>query len=119
MFGVATVFPKNNSSGEEPKAEDPERVLRRVADFARGKALQHATYLEPSGQLLTATRGDMGSDGLPIPYAVVCSSDGSIRFAGWAKHPAFKTTIERVLIKDPGVKARRAADEAYIKSKTK
>lgn len=119
VVGVATVFPKNNNSGEEPKAEDPERVLRRVADFARGKALQHATYLEPSGQLLGATRGDMGSDGLPIPYAVVCSSDGSVRFAGWAKHPAFKTTIERVLLKDPGVKARRLADEAYIKSKTK
>jgi cytochrome c biogenesis protein CcmG/thiol:disulfide interchange protein DsbE len=119
VVGVATIFPKSNSGYEEPKVEDPAKTLERISQFARGKALQHSTFVEPSGQLFTATRGDMGSDGIPIPYAVVCSSDGSVRFSGWAKHPSFKTTIQQTLLKDPGVRARRVADEEYIKSKSK
>ncbi len=118
VVGVLTQLKKDTSSSEQ-KPEDPAKLLKKVADFTRGKSLQHSTLVEPTGQLVEATRGGETSNVIPVPYAVVCSSDGTVRFAGWAKHPSFDSTLENTLAMDPGVRARRAADAAYLKSKSK
>ncbi len=122
VVGIMTKFPKENTSGNENKpAEDPLKQVARMLDFTRGKSLQHATFYEPSGQLLTASRGAerAGANEIPIPYAVVCSSDGTVRFSGWPTSPSFLSSLDNTLNADPGVKARRTADAAYIKSKSK
>ncbi|MCC6426898.1 MAG: hypothetical protein IT435_08750 [Phycisphaerales bacterium] len=120
VMGILTRFPKD-SSGNEEKQEDPAKLQARVAAFTRGKALHHSTYIEPSGQLLTATRGGENTtvETIPIPYVVVCSSDGTVRFSGWAQHPSFMSHLDNTLALDPAVKARRAADAAYVKNKSK
>lgn len=54
-----------------------------------------------------------------IPYVVVASSNGVIRWEGNPNRDGFRAAIEQVLTADPGVKARREAEEAYIKKQKK
>lgn len=119
VVGVLTRMKKTTDSSGEEKPEDPAKLLKKVQDFTRGKSLQHSTFVEPTGQLIDATRPEGNSDVLPVPYAIVCSSDGTVRFSGWAAHPSFESTLDNTLNLDPGVRARRAADVAYLKSKGK
>lgn len=119
VVGILTRIRRQNTNTWEEKPEDPVQLIRKVTDFTRGKALQHATFVEPTGQLLQQTRGSENSEGIPVPYVVVCSSDGSVRFSGWAKHPSFESSLDNTLNMDPGVRARRNADAAFLRSKGK
>ncbi|MCG3122295.1 MAG: hypothetical protein GIKADHBN_00676 [Phycisphaerales bacterium] len=120
VVGILTKFADPNASSTDQTPEDPARLLKKVTDFTRGKALQHSTFVDPTGVLLSTTRGaDTSSDRVPLPYVVVCSSDGTVRFSGWAKHPSFESSLDNTLSLDPGVRARRTADAAYLKARTK
>ncbi len=59
------------------------------------------------------------ADGMWVPYAVVASSNGVVRWEGSPNSDGFRAAIEQVLMADPGVKARREAEEAYIKKQKK
>jgi hypothetical protein len=118
VVGVLTFFTDPNNSGQT-KQPDLNDLQRRVSEFTRSKSLQHSTLIEASGQLLTTTRGTDSYGGFPLPYAVICSSDGTVRYSGPTTHPWFESTLENTLRLDPGVKARRKADDEYLKSKGK
>lgn len=98
----------NNNAPEEPKPTDWGKLLR-------GRNLQHVMLPDPAGALLAVATGQQNSQ-FPIPYATVISSDGTVRYAGSADAAAFQAAVEVVLRDDPGVKARRAAEDAYLKS---
>lgn len=54
-----------------------------------------------------------------VPYVVVASSNGVIRWEGSPNRDGFRAAIEQVLTVDPGVKARREAEEKYITKQKK
>ncbi len=111
VVGVITPLndPNAGNNQGEPKELDWQKAVK-------GRALKHVMLPDPSGALLSTAAGQRGAQ-FPIPFAIVASSDGTIRYAGNANAPAFQATIDAVLRDDPGVKARRAAEDAYIKSK--
>lgn len=50
-----------------------------------------------------------------IPHVVVVSTDNVVRWQGNPLDPKFRAAVENTLRVDPGVKARRAAEEAFLK----
>ena len=50
-----------------------------------------------------------------VPYVMVLSSDGVVRWQGDPNDAAFDGAVDRIIDLDPGVKARLAAREAYLK----
>ena len=57
------------------------------------------------------------SNGSPL---VIISSDGRVRYRtlGWVQSSGFRAALEQIIEIDPGVRARRAAEEEYIRSLT-
>ena len=51
-----------------------------------------------------------------IPFAVVLSTDGKIRWQGNPLSPDFRKTVESIIAVDPGVAVRRKADDAARKA---
>lgn len=50
-----------------------------------------------------------------IPHVVVMSTDGVVRWQGNPHDPNFRSTVEQIIRVDPGVAARRKAEEAFQK----
>jgi len=50
-----------------------------------------------------------------LPHAMVLSSDGVVRWQGDPNDAGFDGVVDRLIDLDPGVKARMAAREAYLK----
>jgi hypothetical protein len=75
-----------------------------VKQYLRGhkSAYFHANDLRRSVSSAIGVQG--------IPHVVVMSTDGIIRWQGNPLDPKFRKTVEEVIAADPGVKARRAAE---------
>ncbi|MBC7772296.1 MAG: redoxin domain-containing protein [Pyrinomonadaceae bacterium] len=52
-----------------------------------------------------------------IPHTVVMSTDGIVRWQGNPHDPKFQAAVTAVIANDPGVKARQAAEAAFLKAK--
>lgn len=53
-----------------------------------------------------------------IPHAVIISTDGVVRWQGNPLQPDFEDVVTKCLEQDPGIKARRAAEEAHLKAES-
>lgn len=110
VVGALSPLTTSNSTEEAAKKPDTDPLA-----FARARNLQHAVLADPAGALYAQVSGDQSQQ--PIPYAAVLSSDGTLRFNGSINNPAFQGAIDTILSDDPGVKARRAAEAEYLRSK--
>lgn len=100
-------------------ATDPMDVLRRAHD---NMGLAHSLVLDPAGALINAAGGGTtttfnfnSSGGVSPTFAAVASSDGVVRWFGDATSAAFESAVREVARLDPGVKARRAAEDEYVR----
>lgn len=111
VVGVITPINETNTNfnNQPPKELDWNKAIR-------GRNLQHVMLPDPSGAVMAQVLGQPGMQ-VPIPYGAVMSSDGTVRYSGSVNAPAFQAAVDAVLRDDPGVKARRDAEEAYLKSK--
>jgi hypothetical protein len=116
MTPIAKLDPSRANAGQfGQQVEDPERLVRRYEAFVRSRAFRHSLAADLSGSALGSLAGqNMSSEKPPLPFAIIASSDGTIRWVGRISGPDFKYAIDQVLAVDPGVLARRAADRAYI-----
>jgi len=112
VIGAMVPFKRNDGGGEE-KADKPEDLAKKFQEFVKSRSFKHTIALDP-GSTVT---GFMGSgdkfDAVPTG-ALVVSSDGIVRWGGGVDSPGFKYALDAVLSIDPGVKARREADRAFI-----
>jgi len=107
---------KRDNSSRDRDEEDFEKLAKRVSEYVTSRRFDH--YL--TGDFGGTIMGSIGdSAAMPVPGAIVISSDGNIRWVGWAFQGDFRLAIDKALAEDPGVKARREADRQYIESKTK
>ena len=83
----------------------------KVQDYLRSNPSELIQVYEPESMVYKA----LGINGIPL--AVVMSTDGKVRWMGNPLDPSFRSTVEEVIAKDPGVAARRKADKEAIKSR--
>lgn len=119
VAGVYTFVTNNNSnpSARETAERDPVRVQARLRAMRDSMVLSHSQILDIDGGFLQGivTDNQFNNNTIPLPYAAVVSSDGTLRWSGPLAHPGFRGALEQVLQVDPGVEARRAAEAKYIR----
>jgi hypothetical protein len=119
VIGVVCSLKAQN--GNEFKLEnDPEHVQKRLEEFRKNYNLGHSLLVDLGGTLYgTATKASQQNTPIPsIPWVAVISSDNTLRWAGWFARSQAQGALDRVLAVDPGVIARRKAEEAYIRAKS-
>jgi peroxiredoxin len=127
VVGVAVPFEQDNRRGRGRNNEQEERDKKlreskeRFESFFSKKPLNHVLLdqIDDSPLLNTVTSGSGRrgrSDTIWLPYAALVSSDGMLRWHGHlgAHFEEYRDALARMLRDDPGVKARRAAEEAFI-----
>ncbi len=123
---------RRNNDGEEARKrlEDANKVFEtvtkempvdhvRINDFAGSFVTGRFT---PNNGELPGGRGRQ-QDGFVYPYHYIASSDGMVRWHGSIvtspqRNAEWEAAFAKVLAVDPGIKARREAEQAYIRSKT-
>jgi len=83
----------------------------KVQDYLRRNPSELIQVYEPEGKVYKA----LGINAIPL--ALVMSTDGKVRWMGNPLDPSFRSTVEEVIAKDPGVAARRKADKEAIKAR--
>ena len=100
---------------ELKEEQEPEKVIAKIRKFTEDRKFQHTLLADPTSVVLTNARSnDLKFTYFEVPYAAVASSEGVIRFQGSSHWPEFVGAIDEVLLHDPGVKLRRAAEEKWI-----
>lgn len=110
----------NSQGGEKLKIEtDPEKLKKSIDDFFAGTSGTHYVLADAPGNFLAMT--DKGyqnyNGGKPVPWIAIISSDSKMRWWGWAKDPKGRAALDKILDSDPGVIARKKAEDAYIRAK--
>lgn len=116
VIGGMVDLRERDSSGNEEQNVDPLKLIEQAKKFSKNMSLEHAITLYAGNIGGRDFNSDSGSE-VRIPWVAVCSSDGVVRWEGPPSAPAYRAAIEGVLRADPGVKARRAAEEKYLSEK--
>lgn len=107
-----------DSNSEENKDVDPQKLIEQAKNFSKNTSLEHALMLYAGNIGGRDFNGESSfSSETSIPWVAVASSDGVVRWEGPPSAPAYRAAVEGVLRADPGVKARRAAEEKYLSEK--
>ncbi len=115
VVGVLTgVGTQNNNSRYNDDQVDPAELLHRARRFQTSHGITHPILIDPGGSVMTVRNNTNNNKSGSV--AMVVSSDSVLRWAGLATDPGFKAALSRVIDIDPGIQARRAAEDAYIKA---
>ncbi len=118
VVGVMTpMAERNRRRDDEGRSEEELMLLGK--QFVSAKKLDHWLFMDPGGGLLQSAQGNdfrRSSRGSSIARVAIISSDQVVRWFGNPQDPRFQTAVNAVLRVDPGIRARRAAEEAYIRS---
>ncbi len=136
FVGLLTEFENDNNNrrnGDDNEDWDPAKLRTVVEQTHRTHNLKHPLIIDDPGFSLQtvlrspATRGQRNSrDEYAWPYAAIVTSDGLVRWGGYvgpefrqsdevAGYDDFILALQRMIDRDPGVKARRKAEAAYIR----
>jgi thiol-disulfide isomerase/thioredoxin len=124
VVGVVSNITDGNTGAVRQENVDEKAFAARVKQFIATRTVDHSILMDPSNQYFSAASGGtgqnwQGSGRAPFPYAAVVSSDNVIRWAGWLETDQFNAAVNNVLSLDPAIKARRAAEDALLRSKNK
>lgn len=115
LVPVRLLNPQQNQQQEEPDAA--EKLLKRYQAFVGARSFRHTLAADMGATAFNSLTTSQGSTSFPIPGAMIVSTDGVIRWVGATRGPDFEYAVDTVLAQDPGIRARRAADRAYIENK--
>lgn len=112
---------KNNAnSTTAPKIErDPDKLTVRIKQFQRERQFEHHVLIDMENVVLNQCLTEQNSQTIPLPHAAVISTDGTLRWWGFAGESQFQGAVDRVLANDPGIQSRRKAEEAWLKANRK
>lgn len=123
VVGGFKEFRDRNQGGRD--ADDEAKRLERLGedykDFVRRRPLNHATapfFGDDAlyNQVIGPKSGRGGQTRL-LPYLALVSSDGMLRWHGTTQRfEEFRAALDSVLANDPGIAARRAAEDKLITS---
>jgi hypothetical protein len=115
---VANKLDAQRNTNDPNKQEDVEKLLKRYQAFVGSRNFRHTFAADFQGTSWGSI-GQSGSNKIPIPGAMVVSSDGVIRWVGFSNGPDFRYAVDTVLANDPGIRARRELDQKYIETNGK
>lgn len=123
---IGSVVPRDRLTGSsggyfsDPAAEATaiELLGRRTQEFAQSSRLSHPITFDPTATSMTGLEVS-GTRNPNATLAAVASSDGVVRWFGDARTPSFKAAVQTVITNDPGIAARRAVEEAFLRNKGK
>ncbi len=117
VVGVLTAFTQlNNSRQLLDEEKDPEKMRKRMKEIFASRQLEHYFLLDTNGESIFKQIFD-DTSGVPIPAVAVVGSDSMARWWSSKAAVAYDAAILRMMQVDPGVKARRKAEEEYLRSK--
>jgi hypothetical protein len=117
LVPTRSIDPQRGNNGMQTEAEQAalEKQSRKYREFLTRRAYSHTLAADMSGSSIGSLSGAQGGGkAFPIPGAMLVSSDGTVRWVGWIGTPDYKYALDQILATDPGVKARRAADQKYV-----
>ncbi|MBK7403477.1 MAG: TlpA family protein disulfide reductase [Phycisphaerales bacterium] len=104
---------RGDDNGRSNEGVDPAELIRRAERMRRTLGLEQAMLLDIGGQFFNSNSNNGSNEGYP---AVVVSSDNTERWAGVVTDNGMRAALDRVTNVDPGIRARRAAEEAYLRA---
>ncbi len=132
VVGALSIFEQNNVSGrsrqQEEEWKDPERLGKLIREYHDALRLHHSLMPDFNDTAWENSNVQRGSSGDKyVPFAAIYSSDGTLRWWGYvgpmyrhsrelAGHDAFLAALDKMIDVDPGVKARREAEQKYLRS---
>lgn len=116
---VGALVVPNNSNAQQLAEDDrdPEKLRKRMQEFAKARQTKHAFVLDTSNSLFNAVAGNQNE--FPLPFYILISSDGLARWWSTNEAPDPTGPLLTMLENDPGVLARRKAEDEYIKARRK
>jgi hypothetical protein len=115
LVPVRTLDAQRNQGQEDQEPAD--KLMKRYQAFASSRAFKHTLAADLAGSAMASLGGSQGgSTKFPIPGAMIVSTDGVIRWVGATNGRGFEYAVDTILASDPGIRARRAADRAFIEN---
>lgn len=109
---------------------DQERLTKLMREYHESRRVQHAFYGDFNNSVWGNYGDQRGSSGEVnfVPFAAIYSSDMRLRWYGYvgplfrhtdqvAGRDAFLAALDRAIKIDPGVEARREAEQAYLRAR--
>ena len=101
--------------------KDPEITKERVTKFLQVRNYDHyiALNLEQNSHAQAISTAGGGGNQSIVPGFAIISSDGKVRWADLPpdkKNIDFMGALDRTIAGDPGVKARRAVEDEWLKA---
>lgn len=116
VVGVLTGLSSGSNSRRDIEQIDPAQLATRLQRFRITHGITHPMIVDVGGSLFNDNnRSSRNESGAP---ALVVSSDSIVRWDGPASDDGFRAALNRVIDIDPAIKARRAAESAFIGSRT-
>ncbi|GJQ28645.1 MAG: hypothetical protein HBSAPP03_05290 [Phycisphaerae bacterium] len=119
-YVVGILSPLGDNSGQSTLNMKPEFIAESFRKFVTQKGLRHTFAADPDGSLFEMTKKSYQnlSSGFPIPWGFIVSSDGTMHWWGHLNSAAGRAALDKILAVDPGVIARRKAEDEHIRSRT-
>jgi hypothetical protein len=116
VVGVMSPIKIKGSSGQEYKLEDdPAKLKEKIESVMSKQHLAHYMALDLDGSLIKAVMNKENE--VALPFGAVVSSDNVMRFGGFMNQSLFRGALDKVLAVDPGILARRAAEDEFLRSR--
>lgn len=116
---VGALFIPQGQSGQRLRDEDkdPEKLRAKMQEFAKARQTKHAFVLDAGNSLLNTVLNNQNE--FPYPMIILISTDGQARWWSSKEGNEYRGPLLTMLENDPGVLARRKAEEEYIKARKK
>jgi len=114
VVGVITNFDNINGYQVPDKEKTPEYLREQMEKYGKSRNFDHYLVCDPNRTLITAITTETE---IPLPFLAFASSDNLVRWWSHPRAPAREASLRRIIENDPGVRIRREAEEAWIKSR--
>lgn len=120
VYVVGILSPLGDTSGQSTLNMKPEFIAENFKKYHTQKGLKHYFATDADGTLFEASKKSYqtANEGVPVPWGFIVRSDGTMLWWGYLSGPTGRANLDKILAVDPGVKARRAAEDEYIKSRS-
>lgn len=125
VIGALTTMERLGDSGDTQNLTEAEKAKRnltadsamtKINEFRAARKYEHTMVVDLAGSLLQQATSDRQ---IPIPFVAIASTDGVIRWWGFAGATEARGALDRILAVDPGIQARRKVEAEYIKTMKK
>lgn len=116
VIGVMSPLKVKGSDNQEYKLEDdPAKLKEKIESIMSRQRIAHYMTLDVDGSLIKTV---MNRDNeVILPWGAVVSTDNVMRFGGFMGQSLFRGALDKVLEVDPGILARRAAEDEFLRTK--